>query len=169
MTLTVPFDEFPLAMRKVIGHKQVFVSGGGREVTVSAMCVDKNVGLVSRTEGAVDEVMAKLREAHLEPSHGFWDCASADGGPGADVFVAAVAYAAEHRKPGLWVDVYPTRPSQTQVLRALFEEFDANGEIEHLDFEEFVRLADANVVILGPAELQRYAGDKRPAEVAGPN
>lgn len=77
-----------------------------------------------------------------------------------EAYVAAIAYQSSEHKPGIWVDAFPSLPTQVQALRALFDEFRATGEIAEVSFEEFVRLANPNVVIVGPAEIHSFLTQK---------
>ncbi len=43
-----------------------------------------------------------------------------------------------------------------QVLKAMYEEFRATGELGDVAMEEFIRLANPNVVIISPNELLSY-------------
>ena len=46
------------------------------------------------------------------------------------------------------------------VLRTMFDEFRDTGEMEHISFEEFLQLANPNVVILTPSELRSFMDQK---------
>jgi hypothetical protein len=47
-----------------------------------------------------------------------------------------------------------------QVLKSLFDEFRDTGELDEISFEEFVRQANPNVVIVSPSELQSFLTQK---------
>jgi hypothetical protein len=42
----------------------------------------------------------------------------------------------------------------------MFDEFRATGELDEIPFEEFSTLANANVVIVSPAEIDSYLRQK---------
>lgn len=78
-----------------------------------------------------------------------------------EAFIGAVAYQSEADEPGLWVDAYPTMPTQAQVLRGLYEDFQSTGEVnDQVSFEEFVRLAKPTVVVVSPNEVRSFVGEK---------
>ena len=78
----------------------------------------------------------------------------------ADAFIAAVSYYSKEASPGLWMDAYPTPPTPQIVLRSIYDEFRANDEIGDVTYEEFLRLAHPNVVILSPGEIATFLAQK---------
>ena len=76
------------------------------------------------------------------------------------LYVAAIAYRSKERAPGLWVDAFESPPIQGQVLKALYDEFLENGEIQDVSFEEFVRISEPTVVIVSPEDLSAFARSK---------
>jgi hypothetical protein len=46
------------------------------------------------------------------------------------------------------------------VLKAMYDEFRATGEVDEVPFEEFVQLANATVVIVSPVEIESFLKQK---------
>lgn len=123
-------------------------------VHVSSFCV-----------GTEDEVTAKLKAEGFETMRGMWvseasleHLAKLSG----ETYVAAVAYTTR-TGPGLWMDAYPTPPSEGTVLRAIFEEFVAEGYVGENEFERFLELGNPTVRILGPLEIEKFLKQKQTA------
>lgn len=163
MTLHVPFDQFSRTVQRVLGTKEAYVAASGPGSVVSSAVVEKGFIVVSRTDHSVGAARSKLEHAGLTIHEGNWSLAvdtDLHGEDRADPFVAAVAYRSGETTPGVWVDAYPTLPTQIQVLRAMYDEFRQTGELPDVSFEEFVRLSDPNVVIVTPNDLQSFLEKK---------
>ncbi len=159
MTLTVPLEEFAEAVTRVLGHKDAYISprGGGSLITAAA---DGKVVLTS-SKLLPDVVEAQLTSAGLKIHRGTWRVSDdSDATDMENIYVAAVSYVSSDEKPGLWMDAYPDPPTAIQVLKALYDEFASTGEVQDASFEDFLRLSNANVVILGPADLRSFAHQK---------
>lgn len=155
MTLTVPIEEFAAAVQRVLGQKEAYVSPQGRGSMATASKDGKMV--VALAKESPEILKAQLGEAGMSVFDGQWR--QNHEGPGAEneaPYIAAVAYVSAHEKPGLWVDAYPEPPTGVQVLRAMYDEFVSTGELDESSFEEFLRLANANIVILSPADLRSF-------------
>ena len=68
----------------------------------------------------------------------------------------------ERLMPGVWVDAYSEQPSAAMALKGLYDEFRSTGEVGEISFEEFVRLALPNVVIVSPLEIEKFIESKEP-------
>jgi hypothetical protein len=157
MVLTVAFDEFPEAARRVAGAKDVYVSGHGQGSIITAADPHKNSLVVTHSSLSVPNATAQLESIGFNVFPGAWsESHGMNGIPGGEMFVAAVAYASRDAVPGLWMDAYPTQPTPQIVLRAMFDEFAKNDEIGNVSYEDFIRAAHPNVVILGPSEIETY-------------
>jgi len=121
----------------------------------------------STLRGTSGEVRRKLELAGFEVFEGEWGEAGewpSDRMVEEPIYIAAIAYRSRERTPGLWVDAYPALPTNATALRTFYDELSTNGEILEISFEEFVRAANPNVVILGPNELQNFVKDKAGCE-----
>jgi formate dehydrogenase maturation protein FdhE len=114
---------------------------------------------------ARSEVEMKLGQAALDFANGVWrsDDEVLDDQAMQDYYVAAVAYRSSEHKPGVWIDAYPHEPNVQEVLQNLYEEFDENGEIADVSFDDFLRLAVPNVEILGPDQTRYFVRRKSEA------
>ena len=111
------------------------------------------------------EVKSRLEKDGFKVHEGSW---TLDGEPPANVrdlaavHFAAVSYLSAADQPGVWIDAFPSQPSQVQVMKTLYEEFRSTGEMPEVSFEEFVRIAKPNVVIVTPSEIGNYLDLKQP-------
>ena len=119
--------------------------------------------MASTSRLSAQEIRAKLQKDGFEVREGEWT----DSGEGASdrigerqAHIAAVAYVSREKTPGLWLDAFPAQPVTGAVLRSFYDELAANGEIPEVSFEEFVRLASPNVIIVGPSEIQGFLDQK---------
>lgn len=163
MTLNVPFHQFAKTLHRVLGVKDAYITPEPGGTFVSAANVEKDLLLVSRSELTLSAARAKLENSQCVVYEGSW--LSAEGNTiksldQATSYIAAVAYKSGEATPGVWVDAFASLPTQIQVLRALYEEFRATGEVSAVSFEEFVRLSDPNVVILSPNDVLSFLEKK---------
>jgi hypothetical protein len=154
VVLTVPFEGFAEAMKSQPGARVAYVSTLGSRTMVTAG--DPGSGAVVRAFASLSpsDVRASLEKAGVTVREGTWGDRPDDPGP---LWVAAVAYKSEEDTPGLWVDTFESKPTTGQVLAELYEEFRETGEIGDVSMEEFIRLADPNVVVLSPEEQAEFA------------
>jgi hypothetical protein len=164
MTLHVPFEAFPEAVKRILRHREAYVSEEGDHVVVTASLPAERVVVACVAEGfTLEAAKEHLRAGGMDVREGVWHLAdSPQRGAGRKApHVAAVSYASGEGKPGVWVDAFETPPTKVQVLRAMFEEFRNTGELPEVSFEEFVRIAVPTVTLVTPTELARYVADKR--------
>lgn len=165
MTLQVPFEQFANAAKRVLGAREAFVVGHRQGSLVTASSSTARAVVASISTISPDAAKAQLRVAGFETFDGVWSTeglAELAEDPAASAFVAAVAYVSGEGRPGIWVDAFAESPSQVQVLKALYDEFRLTGEVAEVPFEEFVRLTNANVVIISPTQLRSYIVRKVP-------
>lgn len=176
MTLRVPFEEFAAAVTRLLSTSEAFVSASDGETLVTAADPSRNIRLRVTTDLDPQSVRARLEEQGVLVFEGTWDEATADIAtppcpPEPDpepepapppAFVAVVAYRSDEESPGAWVDAFPYRPTETQVLNTMHQELTENGEIAEVSFEEFVRLSKANVVVVEPEAVQAYVRKHAP-------
>jgi hypothetical protein len=163
MILQVPFEQFAPTVKRVLQHKEAFVTARGPATLATAASEDRTTMVVSLGSFNVADGRANLEKSGLEVFDGSWhteglfDTEVETATP----FVAAVAYASQEAVPGLWVDAFETLPTHMAVLRALYDEFSETGQISEISFEEFVRLARPTVVIATPEDLHSYVSERR--------
>jgi len=163
MILQVPFEHLAETLKRVLKHKDVFVTARGPSTIVTAASDDRLTMVLSLASSNVLDTRALLEKDGLEVYDGGWHT---EGLLDIEVdtatpHVAAVAYLSQDSAPGLWVDAYESLPTQMAVLRALYDEFRETGQIGDVAFEEFVRLAQPTVVITTPDELHSFVSERR--------
>ncbi|MCC7229540.1 MAG: hypothetical protein IT203_04035 [Fimbriimonadaceae bacterium] len=162
MTLHVDFDQFAATVKRLIAEPLVFVARRDHRTCITASDPAKQMLIFSQTKLSIEDAEGVLQKDGMEVRHGYWT----EGEPcdpredGHHVHVAAVSYRSGEDMPGIWVDAYSDLPSTAMVLKALFDEFKETGEVGDLPFEEFVRIANPNVVIVSPVELERFLESK---------
>lgn len=161
MVLTVPYEEFPAAGKR-LGIHDVFVYEHGGHTHLTGADPHKSVLIASKTPASVEEVREHLKSAGFDVFSGQWSDqeASANGARNGEAYVAAVAYRSRESIPGLWMDAFPTVPTPQIVLRAMYDEFKENHEIGNATYEDFLSSAKPNVVILSPGEIETYLASK---------
>ena len=162
MTLRVPFEQFSETVRRVVGGKEAFLFPTDSGCVCTAFDVAKRVRVLSKEPGPPNAAKEKLEKSGMVVRSGYWAEGDEDvPEPTAPVpYIASVSYQAGNHQSGIWVDAYESLPTVAQVLRALFDEFSETGELGEVSFEEFVRLARPNVVIVTPSELASYLSAK---------
>ncbi|MFQ3678371.1 MAG: hypothetical protein SNJ74_10570, partial [Fimbriimonadaceae bacterium] len=113
--------------------------------------------VLARSRRPLEDTKAALIGAGLEVEYGRWMTEGGQEEFPATPFVAAVAFKSREGTAGIWVDAFPELPSQTRVLRAMYDELRATGEVGEVSFETFVRLAAPNVAVVSPEDLAKYA------------
>lgn len=170
MTLRVPFDEFAAAVSRLLSTSEAYVSASEGETLVTAADPSRNVRLRVTTDLDAAAVRARLEEQGVLVYDGAWEedrtetpgpvSPATDAGPepaSSPIFLAAVAYRSDEESPGAWVDAFPYRPTETQVLNTMHQELTENGEIAEVSFEEFVRLSKANVIVVEPEAIRAFS------------
>jgi hypothetical protein len=163
MILHVEFDQFSATVKRLLDTKEVYVRALVGATAVSAGHSSKNFVVGSIVRQPADSI----RQALLNEGHQVYEGEWTDSGEAVSnrigeqpTYLAAVAYVSREKMPGLWIDAYPSLPVSGLVLRSFYEELASNGEIGEVNFEEFVRLANPNVVIVGPNEIQSFLNGK---------
>lgn len=157
--LRVELERFAEEVAARLGVSECYVAPQGVGSVATAADVNKGVVIVATSSQSSAEAEQVLRGRGLTVHRGGWDL-DADIGPEdvcRDAWIAGVAYRTGEPKPGLWLDAYPHQPTPAEVLTRLYNEFTETGQIDRVSFEEFIRLAAPNVVVVGPEEVSRYA------------
>ena len=162
MTLRVPFEQFSEAVRRVVGTDEAYLVPTENGCICTAFDIGKRVRVLTKESGPPKAAREKLEKAGMKIRSGYWAEGDEDVPEPAPAvpYVASVSYQATKHQPGIWVDAYETLPTPSQVLRTMFDEFSDTGELHEISFEEFVRLAKPNVVIVTPTELLSYVSAK---------
>ncbi len=157
MTLQVPYESFSAARERTCPDAEVFVSVQSGWTLVCCADPKSDTLVASATRRGVGKVKEDLAALGLEVLDGSWfgDGAIHFPDESADCFVAAVSYATS-AGPGVWLDAYAHMPTQVQVLRSMYDELCETGELEGTDFDTFIRLANPNVAIVSPREIEGY-------------
>ncbi len=164
MTLVVDYEGFAEALKKFGegGKDCVFLKKVGDSVHLTYVNPRSGIQIVSFASGNEVKVKAELESAGLCTMPGTWVTeASLEhlAQLTTESYVAAVAY--DTRKgPGLWLDAFPTPPTEGAVLRAIFDEFVSEGLIDERAFEQFIHDAKPVVRILDPEDIERFIKQK---------
>lgn len=155
MILTVPIDDFAETVKRHTKSTEAYVSVVGGRTLATAIDADRGLLLRAETDAPADATKQKLTKSGLKVHDGHGGDPSE--GQTQSYWIGAVAYKSVEETPGLWVHAFASKPSTGQVLSALYEEFRESGDVNEVPLEEFIRLADPNVVVLGPDELADFA------------
>ena len=158
VTLRVPFDGFAEAIKRFGGGTVAYVEAQGTQTVLTASMAGSCI--VSVAHLSVDRTMEKLQQQGIQCAPGRWIVDGSEEFGVAAPFVAAVAYKTDEDRPGLWVDAYEQAPNDMDVLRAMYEEFTATGQVGEMDFESFLNEVKATVVVVSPEQLAQYAEEK---------
>lgn len=162
MTLRVPFELFSETVRRVVGTDEAYLVPTESGCICTAFDIGKRVRVLTKQAGPSNAIKEKLEKAGMKIRPGYWAEGDEDVPEPAPAvpFIASVSYQATNHQPGVWVDAYESLPTVAQVLRAMYDEFTDTGELHDISFDEFVRLAHPNVVIVTPSELVSYVAAK---------
>ena len=164
MVLQVAFEDFGPAVHRVFGGKvDAYICQNIDHVVATAGKSGDETIVVSTTDQSEEDAKAALVGQGLKVFLGRWtdDLILADLESGSrTMYIAGVGFKAVSGAPGIWIDAFPVLPTQVQVLKAMYEELSQTGEMAEVSFEEFVRLAEANVVIASPSDLKSYLANK---------
>lgn len=167
LMLSVGLDPFIAECKRRLPNDAAYLHVEGGHAHLTAADVRHRVLLSCRVNLSEKEVRAKLADAKIECRTGQWNAStgsdSATNGTTEAAYIAAVAYRSHDAKPGLWVDAYAAEPTAQEVLTNFFREMEENAEISAtVSFEDFLRLANPNVVIVRPEELRYHLDQKNP-------
>jgi hypothetical protein len=163
MTLQVSFDQFAETVKRLLNQDEAYVSPHEAGSLVTAAKPEKHFVIASITPYPPEVATGTLQDHGLKLFPGTWLTPEEVLSPVASpqsTYIAAVAYRSSDDKAGLWVDAYPKLPTQMSVLRTMFEEFRSTGELDDIQFEDFVQLANPNVVIVSPDEIDAFVRQK---------
>lgn len=160
MVLRVQFDEFDEAVKRYAPGAPVFTQQMAGGMSATAVNPKTDVIISTVCTHSLTHGQELLRRAGLTVSEGEWTSDEEEGLSGvAAMHIAAVAYRSSETAPGLWVEAFAYPPTQGDVLKRMYDEFVAQGELKAVvPLEEFIRLAHPTLVILDPSELENLLG-----------
>lgn len=159
MTLQVSFEEFGGTAKRLTGASEAYVAAHEAGAIVTAGSPEKSLVLAALTPLSPGAAQSELESQGLNVFPGHWlteEPIAAPNAPPTQFYVAAVGYRSSEDRPGVWVDAYDELPTQVGVLKAMYEEFRATGQVDEVGFDEFVQMAACNVIIVSPTELESY-------------
>lgn len=163
MTLQVTFDEFAETVRRLLNIQEAYVTGHLSGSLATSAKPDKSVVVATLTPLDPGAAKAALKDLGINVFDGSWLTPEELLAPAlspSQPFIASVAYRSAGDKPGVWVDAFPSQPTQVSVLKAMYDEFRQTGEVDDVTFEDFVQFSNANVVIVSPAEIESFLKQK---------
>jgi len=161
MTLQVDFDQFADAVQRHTKTQHAYLSRHEGRTLVSVAAPATSLIVVAFSKLEIEETQAVLKKAGFTCSKGAWHEGHDIHASAADsVYISAVAYTSGDEMPGVWVDAHAELPTQAMVLKRLYDEFRQTGEVGEVSFEEFVRQASPNVVIVSPQQIESFLEPK---------
>lgn len=152
-------ENFADAVDRFVGRRLAALSKRPDGVVATAAAPEKHTVVAAGSSRPMAEVEEFLKGAGFDVVPGEWrdgDSFNLDPSSGSSSYVAAVAYRSREEMPGLWMDAFPHEPTTGEVLKALYDDFAATGDLEDVPFEEFIRVAHPNVVILSPDDVAKF-------------
>lgn len=134
---------------------RVYLERRGGLTYATAAQTDQELVIIARLPRTLESVDKELKALGHETRRGRWADDNEPPGYG-DVWIAAIAYQADDKKPGLWVDAFPYPPNASHALSTLLEEFNEDGTLEQVDNDAFQSMAHPNLIILTPADIQAF-------------
>jgi len=162
VTLEISLERFAEEVQRRMPGETAYVRSTSSGVVITAARPEKALVLRAVSGRARPEIESFLKAAGLTVAPGGWSAGEVEIEEQTleGVYVAAVSYRSRESTPGVWMDAYPSEPTVQEVLTNMYREFDQNGEIADVSFEDFMRLAHLNVVILKPEELRYHVNQK---------
>ncbi len=163
----VEFARFAEEARRHCPGAVAYLRSAAESTLVSAFDPGSRVLVRSSTTLPIDQAQNALLGAGLQVGQGHWVAGEGheDDALSRPLWVAAVSYRSHEDRPGLWVDASFEERSAGDVLNHLHEEFRREGSLSDVPIEDFIRLADPNVVLLSPDDLRHFAQEReRPVE-----
>ncbi|MBL8086511.1 MAG: hypothetical protein JNM85_00390 [Chthonomonas sp.] len=162
ITLEVSLEQFVIELKERMPKERAYLREHGGVVLLTASRAETGMILRAQSGLARAELDAKLLAAGITVEHGAWSDGALDDSTQdlGTVHVAAVGYESGERRAGVWMDAYPKEPTVQEVLNNLYDEFMENGEVAEVSFEDFLRIAQPNVVILSPDQIRYHTSNK---------
>jgi len=164
MTLQVAPSEFADAAKRLFGATEAYVCAHADGFLVSAAKPEIGAVVVSVFTDNREELVATLTKQGLKVTEGVWldeQTVGLDRDPFEGAFLVSIGYISAEESPGLWVDCFPTEPTRTEALYAMFEEFGSSGEITTISFDDFVKQAKPNVLVIPMREVRGFLDTRR--------
>ena len=163
MTLQVSFDQFGETVKRLLNLQEAYVAPQGSGTLVTCGKPEKSIVVAALAPTSLDLTKAALTEGGMSVFEGTWltnEELHSEAEPEVKPYIVAISYRSSGDKAGVWVDAFPTMPTQVAALRSMYDEFRATGEMDDIAFEEFSTLANANVVIVSPTEIDSFLNQK---------
>ncbi len=161
LVLDVEFEAFFEEAKLRMPGERIYLARRSGRTWLTAASGPAGVLLRASTDRSLAQVEESVRVRNVDFAIGQW---SADGQleefRSFDAVIAGVAYRSEESKPGLWLDAFPDEPSVQEVLTSFYNELTQSGDAGDISFEDFLRLASPNVVILRGEEIRYHLGMK---------
>jgi hypothetical protein len=166
MTLHVDFEHFAETAKRHLTSPFAYVSRLENRTHVTAADPATNLIISASSKLGLEEAKESLAASGIQIGTGGWSESShgTSDSLGELPYIGVVAYKSSDEMPGVWVDAFPDPPTPATVLKAIYDEFRETGEVGDMSFEEFVRLANPNVIIASPTDLERFLSDKNGCE-----
>lgn len=160
MTLRVDIEQFASTAIRMLGSAPVFLRRQRRGTAVSAADAAKEVRILSYSEETLETVREQLQSQGLEVFEGEWIVPGDTEVESFGAYVVGIAYASGEGRSGLWMDAVSEAITPAQAVRAMYDEMRENGEVAEVAFEDFVRAANPNVIVLSPYEIRHFLSEK---------
>ncbi len=162
MVLRVSSDRFAVEVKQRLGKAEVYLNPKGRRTVATAGIPESQLVIAAEFHAEIEQTRAELAGQGVTAHEGLW-CETLDEMEVSDisVFTIAVSYRSEGAKPGLWMDADLHEISTGEVLKRMYDEFRANGEIKESSFDEFVKVIEPNVLVVAPHQLAAWADENR--------
>lgn len=166
MTLHVEFDRFSDEAKRHLKNPVAYLARLENRTHATAADPAGGVLISASSNLSMEDAKNLLVAKGMEVAHGGWshNVAGISDSLGELPYIAAIAYKSSDEMPGLWVDAFSETPTVAVAIKALYDEFRDTGEIGDISLEEFVRVANPNVTIVGPGELERFLAAKSPCD-----
>lgn len=156
MVLQVDLEQFSDELQFQRFLPICYVSVQDQYICVQAIDSERKNIIQVLTSKKIEEVKHYLQQNNLTIREGAWGGCNQElrnQYSHKNLYVAAISYFSCESKPGLWIHTYQEEPTPAEVLKKIYDEFKEAGEIANTHFEEFLRLACPNVLILSQEQL----------------
>lgn len=158
MVLRVEYEQFADEVTARLDGQIVYIAQVTGGSFVSAADTANGFIIEAFSDREPEQVLRELGEHGLRTAKGSWK--SEDTEPCAiepdRLYIGAVAYRSSEAKPGLWIEAFANQPTPAEVLKRMYDEMVSTGEIGNVSFEEMMRYATPNVVVVGPDQLRYF-------------
>lgn len=155
MQLEVALDHFAEAALRH-GARTAYISAQPTGHTLLTALGPNGLLITARTQSPLIEAQTLVEKGGLFVHPGQLRTAEPQAAGIENLFVVAISYRTERGRPGLWVDCRSDAPTEGSALDRFYNELRTDGEIGALTLDEFLDIAEPTVVILSPADIERF-------------